>query len=86
MTIGYGVPDPYMNGCWQGPFVPLPEIEARGDVPCGLGLWQVVLASPLLSFSLPGSMNSYEFIRHFCSIRFEAPLAPRRETHLMMMI
>ncbi|CAK9083992.1 Inward rectifier potassium channel 18 (Inward rectifier K(+) channel Kir2.6) (Potassium channel [Durusdinium trenchii] len=21
MTIGYGVPDPYMNGCWQGPFV-----------------------------------------------------------------
>ena len=23
MTIGYGVPDPYMNGCWQGPFVPL---------------------------------------------------------------
>lgn len=25
MTIGYGVPDPYMNGCWQGPFVPLLE-------------------------------------------------------------
>eukprot|EP00439_Symbiodinium_sp_Y106_P063980 s190_g10.t1 len=21
LTIGYGIPDPYMKGCWQGPFV-----------------------------------------------------------------
>ena len=27
MTIGYGVPDPYMNGCWQGPFAARLKIE-----------------------------------------------------------